>query len=123
LHVKRPADDILGDQTLRFPLNGGSVALVKLNENQIPLINFGAVSSLFRDAPMADDWRKFAAAAVNEKDSAKIRVLVEKLIEGAVRRTAASPTRNREPARAPRPGHGKERFGPLHPVLGAYICG
>ena len=82
MHVKRPADDILGDQTLRFPLNGGSVALVKLNENQIPLINFGAVSSLFRDAPMADDWRKFAAAAVNEKDSAKLRVLVEKLIEG-----------------------------------------
>jgi len=31
---------------------------------------------------MADDWRKFAAAAVNEKDSAKLRVLVEKLIEG-----------------------------------------
>jgi hypothetical protein len=79
---KDPATTFWENHTLRFPLNGGSVALVKLNENEIPLINFGAVSSLFRDSPMADDWRKFAAAAVNEKDSAKLRVLVEKLIEG-----------------------------------------
>ena len=60
--------------------------------------------------------KKLAAAASQEKDTVKLRFLINQLIHGPLPRAEATPNGNRGTHQASRAGHGKERFRLLHPV-------